>query len=181
MQILFWDGVDTINYSFTDRYLAVYTFGLMMHKSPIIYKECFRLIDDVAYLDEIIENYDSAESVKIYTNLIDNLIWNLGDILKNLIEARGNLNDRLYFEYGKNIGQMVADIFFVNPVDEAIWTEMNSRIINDGTSEKVPSSFYQQLENEDSFEDDFFVEASQFKFPSLNLERFNFKNSKSKK
>jgi len=41
---------------------------------------------------------------------------------------------------------MVADIFFVNPVDEAIWTEMNSRIINDGTSEKVPSSFYQQLE-----------------------------------
>lgn len=53
---------------------------------------------------------------------------------------------------------MVADIFFVNPVDEAIWTEMNSRIINDGTSDKVPSSFYQPLE----------VESSQFKFPSLN-------------
>jgi len=75
-----------------------------MHKSPIIYKECFRLVDDITYLDEIIEDYDSAQSVKIYTGLIDNLIWNLGDILKNVIEARENLNDRLYFDYGKNIG-----------------------------------------------------------------------------
>ena len=60
MQILFWDGVDAYRYGFNDTYLAVYTFGLIMHKSPIIYKECFRLVDDITYLDEIIEDYDSA-------------------------------------------------------------------------------------------------------------------------
>ena len=47
----------------------------------------------------------------------------MGDILKNMIEAQENLNARSYFEYGKNIGQIVANIFFVNPVDQAIWTE----------------------------------------------------------
>jgi hypothetical protein len=140
--ILFWDGIDTINYSYSDRYLAIYTFGLMMHKSPVIYKECYRLVDDIAYLDEIIEDYDSVESIDIYTHLIDNMIWNLGDVLKNIIEARDNLENRLYYEYGKNIGQIVSDVFFVNPVDEAIWTEENSRIIGDGTSDKVPSTFY---------------------------------------
>jgi hypothetical protein len=60
-----------------------YTFGLMMHKSSVIYKECYRLVDDIAYLDEIIEDYDSVESIDIYTHLIDNMIWNLGDVLKN--------------------------------------------------------------------------------------------------
>ena len=86
----------------------------------------------------------------------------MGDILKNVIEAREHLNDRSYFEYGKNIGQMVANIFFVNPVDQAIWTEQNSRIISDGSSDKVPSSFYQPLEFE--------VESSPFELPSLNLD-----------
>ena len=70
------------------------------------------------------------------------MIWNLGDVLKNVIEARDNLENRLYYEYGKNIGQIVSHVFFVNPVDEAIWTEENSRIIGDGTSDKVPSTFY---------------------------------------
>ena len=102
--ILFWDGIDTINYAFTDRYLALYTFGLMVHKSPVIYKECYRLVDDMEYIDEIIEDYDQVESIDIYTHLIDNLVWNLGDVLKNIIEARDNLENREYYEYGKNIG-----------------------------------------------------------------------------
>lgn len=94
-----------------------------MHKSPIIYKECYRLIDDITYLDQVVSDYDKVASVSIYTGLMENLIWNMGDILKNMIEAQENLNARSYFEYGKNIGQIVANIFFVNPVDQAIWTE----------------------------------------------------------
>ena len=42
-------------------------------------------------------------------------------------------------------------MFFVNPVDNSIWTEEHSRIVNgDGTSEKVPSSFYGELSVESS-------------------------------
>jgi len=65
----------------------------MMHKAPVIYKECYRLVDDINYLDVIIEDYDSVESVDIYTTLLDNLVWNLGDVLKNVIEARDNLEN----------------------------------------------------------------------------------------
>ena len=65
----------------------------MMHKAPVIYKECYRLVDDINYLDIIIEDYDSVESVDIYTTLLDNLVWNLGDVLKNVIEARDNLEN----------------------------------------------------------------------------------------
>ena len=64
-----------------------------MHKAPVIYKECYRLVDDINYLDIIIEDYDSVESVDIYTTLLDNLVWNLGDVLKNVIEARNNLEN----------------------------------------------------------------------------------------
>lgn len=83
----------------------------------------------------------------LYTHLFENIMWNLGDVLKNGIEARKNLEKREYKSYGQNIGQIVSDIFFVNPVDSSIWTEENSRIIKgDGTSEKVPSKFYGELE-----------------------------------
>ena len=75
-----------------------------MHKSPIIYKECYRLVDDITYLDQVVSDYDSGNTINIFTSLIDNLIWNMGDILKNIIEARENLNNRFYFEYGKNVG-----------------------------------------------------------------------------
>jgi hypothetical protein len=65
----------------------------MMHKAPVIYKECYRLVEDINYLDEIVEDYDSVNSVDIYTSLLDNLVWNLGDVLKNVIEARDNLEN----------------------------------------------------------------------------------------
>ena len=66
----------------------------------------------------------------------------MGDVLKNSIEARENLDKEEYKLYGENVGHIVSDIFFVNPVDDAVWDEESSRIINsDGTSEKVPSSF----------------------------------------
>ena len=71
--------------------------------------------------------------------------------MKNSFEAKENLEKREYVQYGQNIGQIVSDIFFVNPVDEAVWTSENSRIIlGDGSSEKVDSRFYGQLTVESS-------------------------------
>jgi hypothetical protein len=148
--VLFWDGVDTIKY-FTDPFLAVTTVGLMMHKAPIIYFQCGAVLTDIEYMDEIFKIFDDVGDLSLYTHLLDNIMWNLGDVLQNIIEARVNLENREYKDYGQNIGQIVSDIFFVNPVDDAIWTEENSRIINeDGSAEKVPSSFYGELNVESS-------------------------------
>ena len=140
--VLFWDGVDAIKYGFIDPPLAATTVGLMMHKSPIVYYQCQNVITDIGYIDTIFSLFDDVESFYLYTHLGENIMWNLGDVLKNAVEARENLEIRDYKAYGQNVGQIVSDIFYVNPVDSAIWTEENSRIINaDGTSEKVPSSF----------------------------------------
>lgn len=148
--ILFWDGVDAIKY-FTDPFLAITTVGMMMHKSPIVYKKCKQLITDIEYIDDIFKILDDISSFTLYSHLFENIMWNLGDVLKNIMEARVNLEKRQYKSYGQNIGQIVSDIFFVNPADSSIWTEENSRIINgDGTSEKVPSSYYGELKVESS-------------------------------
>lgn len=149
--VLFWDGVDAIKYGFTDPGLSATTVGLMVHKSPLIYYQCEMIIDDFNYLDEIFKLFDDVTALDLYTHIFDNVMWNFGDILKNAIEAKSNLEEGDYREYGANIGHIVSDLFFVNPVDDKIWDEENSRIINsDGTSEKVPSSFYESLKVESS-------------------------------
>ena len=140
--VLFWDGIDAIKYGFIDPPLAWTTVGLMMHKSPIVYFQCETLVTDVNYLDTIFKIFDDVSSVELYTHMFENLLWNMGDVLKNSIESRENLDKEEYKLYGENVGHIVSDIFFVNPVDDAVWDEESSRIINsDGTSEKVPSSF----------------------------------------
>jgi hypothetical protein len=101
--VLFWDGIDVIKY-FTDPFLAVTTVGLMMHKAPIIYTQCGYLIADVEYIDKVFKIYDDVESLTLYTHVFENLMWNLGDVLKNVIEARVNLQNREYKSYGQNIG-----------------------------------------------------------------------------
>ena len=98
------------------------------------------------YIDSIFKIFDSYTQLAMTVHLLENVMWNLGDVLQNLIEARTNLENKDFKAYGQNAGQIVSDFFFVSPVDNTIWTEENSRIINgDGTSEKVPSSYYGEL------------------------------------
>ena len=49
--IVLWDGVDAVKYMFIDPILGVESIGLMIHKSPIIYNECSRLIADEKFLE----------------------------------------------------------------------------------------------------------------------------------
>ena len=97
--VLFWDGVDAVKY-FTDPFLAVTTVGLMMHKAPIVYYQCGTLITDIQYIDTIFKIFDDVNSLELYTHIFENLLWNLGDVLKNVMEARVNLENREYKNYG---------------------------------------------------------------------------------
>ena len=47
-----------------------------------------------------------------------------------------------YGGYGRNIGEIIADVAFINPSDEEVWTLDNSIIVSKGKAEKVPSTFY---------------------------------------
>lgn len=149
--VLFWDGVDAIKYGFIDPPLAWTTVGLMIHKSPIVYFQCETIITDINYMDTIFKMFDDVTALEVYTHIFENLLWNSGDVLKNAIESRQNLANEEYELFGENVGHIVSDIFYVNPVDDAIWDEENSRIIkSDGTSEKVPSSFSGEMKVESS-------------------------------
>ena len=79
--VLFWNGVDTVKYAFFDPYLAIESFGLMIHKSPIVYKECFRVVKDFEYLEAQFLLLPQYKNVQLWTNLLENAIFNYGDVL----------------------------------------------------------------------------------------------------
>ena len=47
---------------------------------------------------------------------MENLIFNLGDVLRNTYEAQSNLLNEDFTDYGVNIGYIVADLFYINPM-----------------------------------------------------------------
>lgn len=77
------------------------------------------------------------------TQVVENLLFNLGDILYNEREAKKTLINRDYAAFGANVARMISDVFYINPTDEDVWSDVNSLIIeSDSSSKKVPSSFY---------------------------------------
>ena len=53
---------------------------------------------------------------------------------------------RDYAAFGETVARMVSDVFYINPTDEDVWSDVNSLIIeSESSSKKVPSSFYGAL------------------------------------
>lgn len=115
--VLFWNGVDTIKYAFIDPLLAVESFGLMIHKSPIVFKECERIMKDIEYLEEQFILLPQFKNLSMWTHLLENVVFNYGDVLQNLKEANESIAEANYTNYGKSIGRIIADVFFINSID----------------------------------------------------------------
>mmetsp|Transcript_32265 Transcript_32265/g.49388 ORF Transcript_32265/g.49388 Transcript_32265/m.49388 type:complete len:213 (-) Transcript_32265:312-950(-) len=146
--VLFWDGYESLHYFVDgDMRMGIQNMLLVVHESPVVYKECLILMADVSFIDEVFNIFEKIDSVAIWTHLGNNLLYNMADIIRTLMVGRTNLINKDLNAYGKSIGQIVSDVFFVNPVDEAVWTEEHSQIIIDETSsKKVPSRFYETVE-----------------------------------
>jgi len=141
--VVLWNSVDTVKYAFTDPFLAVESFGLIIHKSPIVYNQCYRLFKDLKYIEETFALLLDITSLNLWVHLLENFLFNLGDVWRNMEEAKINLGLGKFEAYGLNIGQIVGDLFFMNPMDDNVWTEDASVIIRTtGHSQKVPSTFY---------------------------------------
>jgi len=70
-------------------------------------------------------------------------MFNLGDILYNLVIADGAMKERNYSQFGMTVGSIISDIFYINPTDFDVWSDINSNVITSASSSlKVPSSFY---------------------------------------
>ena len=176
--VLFWNGVDTFKYILFDPWLAIESFGLMIHKSPLVYQQCHLILNDTAYLETTWQTFDNVTSENLWMHLSENFIYNLGDIFRNLIEGREYLAESNFTMYGQSIGQIVADLFFINPHDQLVWTEENSAVIfGAGQTYKIQSQFFNELEVQASRpkdvdfslpKPDFFTKKKNKKYEAIN-------------
>ena len=126
--IVLWDGVDAIKYMFIDPTLAVESIGLIVHKLPIVYMECNRIIADEKYTEFVFQLFNGGNDLNLMVHLYENFVFNIGDVFQNMFEARQNLATSHFTEFGENIGHIVTDFFYLNPVDEDIWDTRNSHV-----------------------------------------------------
>ena len=86
--VVLWDTVDAVKYAFFDPFLSVETFGLVVHKLPLVYLECNRVIDDLKLVQSVFNILsDDVKNPELWYWLIKNIMFNLGDVFRNLYEA----------------------------------------------------------------------------------------------
>lgn len=143
-----WNFVDAIKFFLEFKWeLAVINVGLVIHKSPIVYFECLNILNDITYIDTMFALYNAGPfTFNLNIQIIENLLFNLGDILYLEGQSRLMLVNRNYGGFGETVARLVSDIFYINPMDSDVWSDINSLIIeSDSSSKKVPSSFYNVL------------------------------------
>jgi hypothetical protein len=84
--IVAWNIVDLIKYSYVDPFLATVTAGLIIHKSPVVYRTCNYTIVDISQFDNVTAAlYGDQLSFETVWHLIENSAFNSGDMMYLLI------------------------------------------------------------------------------------------------
>lgn len=147
-QILGWNFVDALKFFFEFKWeLAVINVGLVIHKSPIVYSECLLILSDIEYIDAMFTLFNAGPfTFSLNTQIVENLMFNFGDIMFNQLEAKRTIGERDYAGFGATVARIISDVFYINPTDEDVWSSVNSMVIeSSSSSRKVPSSFYNAL------------------------------------
>jgi hypothetical protein len=53
----------------------------------------------------------------MWTHLLENAVFNYGDFLQNINEANTSIAEGNFTNYGRAVGRIIGDIFFINPID----------------------------------------------------------------
>lgn len=134
-----------VKYAYIDPFLSVVTFGLIIHKSPLVYNECILVYQDISYFDTTIIPTLSGNfnDVSLWSHILEDLMFNLGDVLFDLGMGFKYIEFRDYYNFGTMVGYIVSDLLYINPTSFPVWANSNSHVILSDTSAlKVPSSFY---------------------------------------
>ena len=143
--VLGWKGVEAVKYMFVegDIWLGFETFGRMIHMGPVIYFECLRQYDDLKYMEHTFSLLDNYGSTDLAIHVFEDVLFNLGDIIRNAKLARESLEKGDFNLYGMDIGQIVADVMLISPLDFDVWTMENSQVVQNGEkADKINSMFY---------------------------------------
>lgn len=102
--VLVQNSVDLVKLAFVDIFQSLSEFTLIIHKLPLVFKECLRPVDDIEYIDAIFTQSKHLSNFNFWTHLFENFIFNFGDLLQNSIEAQDNLKKNDFNSFGKNVG-----------------------------------------------------------------------------
>lgn len=104
---IFWNAVDSIKYLIaffgdvenpSNIYLSIESVGLVIHKAPIVFEECVRVVADIEYLDEIFEELGDVRNLHLWTHIVENVMYNFGDLLNDEEQGREALTEWVYTE-----------------------------------------------------------------------------------
>ena len=84
-QILGWNVVDAVKFFLELKWeLAVINVGLVIHKSPLVYNQCLLILSDFEYIDAMFTLFNEGPfTFSLDTQIVENLMFNFGDILYN--------------------------------------------------------------------------------------------------
>ena len=105
-----------IGYIVHDFRLAPLQIGLVVHKGPIVLEKCYCVLEDVRALDVTIGLFSSnLLNLDLMAHIMENLTFNLGDILYNFNQAREHLKNDEFNAFGETAGRIAVDVLYVNP------------------------------------------------------------------
>ena len=82
--VLVKDSMDAFRDMWIDGWLTTETVGLIVHKAPVVWGECVRIVSDVEHLEKDFQYLDKIDSTQLWIHIFENLMFNLGDIIRNI-------------------------------------------------------------------------------------------------
>jgi hypothetical protein len=104
---VFWNFVDSIKYfiafvgapdNTSNVYLSIESLGLVIHKAPLVWDECIRIVFDIQYLDTLFKELGDVRNLELWTHLVENMMYNFADILHNEGIGREALREWIFEE-----------------------------------------------------------------------------------
>src|SRR5687768_9746152 len=115
--------------------------GLALHKSPVVFRECWLVWNDTVQFNNTIHYFSNST---IYFRILSNTFFNFADIVYELNDGYSALKANDFNRMGANIGKIVSDVFIKSPADIA-WSWNNSNIYTP-VSSQTPATVWSYLE-----------------------------------
>ena len=132
---------------------AIYEVFVVIHKAPIVFKECMRPVGDIEYIDELFVDSFDIRNLNFWIHIFENVLFNSGDIYQNIIYSHQSFVASEWFYFGGHLGKIMSDLFIVSTLDGGYlenlaytletlntrWNPSHSVIINLDDEETVSS------------------------------------------
>ena len=124
--LVLYEHVETGVYHILDLEVldAIENVGLIVHKFPVVYRECFQVYNDTV---RFVNTFYKFELPVFYADVSLNVVLNFIDIYLEAQNGIKALQNDDYGTFGIEIGKITSDVFLKNPLT-LDWTFNNSEV-----------------------------------------------------